>query len=227
LGALEVAAAAVQGDTISLQTAQEAMQKKALLYDKGGEEHYNVISAFIKSMRGSDPDAALYWVARMLEAGEDPLFIVRRMVIFASEDIGNADPRALQIALTVQQAIHFVGLPEARINLAQGVTYLATAPKSNASYLGIDEALAEVRKSGALPVPKHIRNAPTKLMKQLDYGKGYKYAHNYQDGFAEQSHLPEQISEKKYYRPTERGYEKLITERMDRLRNGVNGETSK
>ena len=227
LGALEVAAAVVQGDTISLQTAQEAMQKKALLYDKGGEEHYNVISAFIKSMRGSDPDAALYWVARMLEAGEDPLFIVRRMVIFASEDIGNADPRALQIALTVQQAVHFVGLPEARINLAQGVTYLATAPKSNASYLGIDEALAEVRKSGALPVPKHIRNAPTKLMKQLDYGKGYKYAHNYQDGFAEQSHLPEQISEKKYYRPTERGYEKLITERMNHLRNGVNGETSK
>ncbi len=226
LGALEVAAAAVQGDTISLQTAQEAMQKKALLYDKGGEEHYNVISAFIKSMRGSDPDAALYWVARMLEAGEDPLFIVRRMVIFASEDIGNADPRALQIALTVQQAVHFVGLPEARINLAQGVTYLATAPKSNASYLGIDEALAEVRKSGALPVPKHIRNAPTKLMKQLDYGKGYKYAHDFQDGFAEQTHLPEQISGKKFYRPTDRGYEKLIAERMDYLRNKGVKETS-
>ncbi len=219
LGALEVAAAAVQKDAISLETAQEAMQKKALLYDKGGEEHYNVISAFIKSMRGSDPDAALYWLARMLEAGDDPLFLVRRMVIFASEDIGNADPRALQIALTVQQAVHFVGLPEARINLAQGVTYLATAPKSNASYIGIDEALAEVRKSGALPVPKHIRNAPTKLMKQLDYGKGYKYAHNYQDSFTEQTHLPEQIKEKRFYRSSDRGYEKIITERMKQLRN--------
>ncbi|MCF6265515.1 MAG: replication-associated recombination protein A [Desulfuromusa sp.] len=225
LGALEVAAAAVQGNVISLETAQEAMQKKALLYDKGGEEHYNVISAFIKSMRGSDPDAALYWLARMLEAGEDPLFLVRRMVIFASEDIGNADPRALQIALAVQQAVHFVGLPEARINLAQGVTYLATAPKSNASYLGIDEALAEVRKSGALPVPKHIRNAPTKLMKQLDYGKGYKYAHNYQEGFAEQTHLPEQIKGKCFYRSSNRGYEKLITERMSQLKNGFDKET--
>ncbi len=225
LGALEVASAAVQGNSISLATAQEALQKKALLYDKGGEEHYNVISAFIKSMRGSDPDAALYWLARMLEAGEDPLFIVRRMVIFASEDIGNADPRALQIALTVQQAVHFVGLPEARINLAQGVTYLATAPKSNASYLGIDEALAEVRKSGALPVPKHIRNAPTKLMKQLDYGKGYKYAHNYQEGFAEQTHLPEQIKGKCFYRSSNRGYEKLITERMSQLKNRFDKET--
>jgi len=224
LGALEVAASASQDNSISLKTAQEAMQKKALLYDKGGEEHYNVISAFIKSMRGSDPDAALYWLARMLEAGEDPLFIVRRMVIFASEDIGNADPRALQIALTVQQAVHFVGLPEARINLAQGVTYLATAPKSNASYIGIDEALAEVRKSGALPVPKHIRNAPTQLMKQLDYGKGYKYAHNYQDGFAEQTHLPEQIKDKCFYRSSKRGYEKIITERMGQLKNGLNKE---
>ncbi len=224
LGALEVSAAAAQNNAVSHETALEALQKKALLYDKGGEEHYNVISAFIKSMRGSDPDGAIYWLARMLEAGEDPLFIVRRMVIFASEDIGNADPRALQIALAVQQAVHFVGLPEARINLAQGVTYLATAPKSNASYLGIDEALAEVRKSGALPVPKHIRNAPTKLMKQLDYGKGYKYAHNYQDGFAEQSHLPDEISKKVFYRPTERGYEKMITERMGQLKKGLNKE---
>jgi putative ATPase len=226
LGTLEVAAATVQGDTITLETVQDAMQKKALLYDKGGEEHYNVISAFIKSMRGSDADAALYWLARMLEAGEDPLFIVRRMVIFASEDIGNADPRALQIALAVQQAVHFIGLPEARINLAQGVTYLATAPKSNASYVGIDEALAEVRKSGALPVPKHIRNAPTQLMKQLDYGKGYKYAHNYQDGFTEQTHLPDQLAGKNYYRSSNQGYEKIITERMNHLRNRATKETS-
>ena len=176
-------------------------------------------------MRGSDPDGAMYWLARMLEAGEDPLFIVRRMVIFASEDIGNADPRALQMALTVQQAVHFVGLPEARINLAQGVTYLATAPKSNASYLGINAALAEVRESGALAVPKQIRNAPTKLMKQLGYGNGYKYAHNYQDGFAEQTHLPDKIATKVFYRPTERGYEKIITERMNRLRSGEVKET--
>jgi putative ATPase len=226
LGTLEVAAATIQGNTITLETVQDAMQKKALLYDKGGEEHYNVISAFIKSMRGSDADAALYWLARMLEAGEDPLFIVRRMVIFASEDIGNADPRALQIALAVQQAVHFIGLPEARINLAQGVTYLATAPKSNASYVGINEALAEVRKSGALPVPKHIRNAPTQLMKQLDYGKGYKYAHNYQDGFTEQTHLPDQLAGKNYYRSSNQGYEKIITERMNHLRNRSTKETS-
>ncbi len=218
LGALEIAAATLQTDTITLQNAQEALQKKALLYDKGAEEHYNVISAFIKSIRGSDPDAALYWLARMLEAGEDPLFIVRRMVILASEDIGNADPRALQIAISVQQAIHFVGLPEARINLAQGVTYLATAPKSNASYLGIGAAQTEVRKSGALPVPKHIRNAPTELMKSLDYGKDYQYAHDHQDGYAQQAHLPEEIDKKVFYRPTDRGYEKLINERMAYLR---------
>jgi putative ATPase len=213
LGALEVAAAACK-NRITLSEAQEALQKKALSYDKGAEEHYNVISAFIKSLRGSDPDAALYWLARMLEAGEDPLFIVRRMVIFASEDVGNADPRALQIALAVQQAVHFVGLPEARINLAQGVTYLATAPKSNASYLGIKEAQAEVRQSGALPVPKHLRNAPTGLMKELGYGQGYKYAHDFQQGFADQTHLPEQLVGRSFYRPSERGYEKTIRDRQ-------------
>ena len=213
LNTLEVAAAGASG-TITLEGVQDALQKKALLYDKGAEEHYNVISAFIKSMRGSDPDGALYWLARMLEAGEDPLFIVRRMVIFASEDVGNADPRGLQIALAVQQAVHFVGMPEARINLAHGVTYLATAPKSNASYLGIDNALAEIRKSGALPVPLHIRNAPTRLMKDLGYHKGYKYAHDFTDGVADQQHLPDQLRGRVFYRPTERGYEKLIGERM-------------
>ena len=217
LGTLEITVSASHSDSISLAEAQEAMQKKALLYDKGAEEHYNVISAFIKSLRGSDPDAALYWLARMLEAGEDPLFIVRRMVILASEDIGNADPRALQVAMAVQQAVHFVGLPEARINLAQGVTYLATAPKSNASYIGIDKALKEVRKSGALPVPKHIRNAPTQLMKNLDYGKGYRYAHNFDTGYAEQTHLPIEIKDKAFYHPVDRGYEKTIKERMHRL----------
>lgn len=214
LGALEVAASTLKTGTIDLALAQESLQKKALLYDKGAEEHYNVISAFIKSMRGSDPDAALYWLARMLEAGEDLLFITRRMVVFASEDVGNADPRALQIALAVQQAVHFVGLPEARINLAQGVTYLATAPKSNASYVGIKQAQAEVRNSGALPVPKHIRNAPTRLMKELDYGKGYKYAHDHAGGVVQQDHLPDKIVGTKYYRPSDRGYEKMINERM-------------
>lgn len=227
LGALEVAAATAQDQEITQDIALDILQKKALLYDKGGEEHYNVISAFIKSMRGSDPDGAVYWLARMIEAGEDPLFIVRRMVIFASEDIGNADPRALQIAISVQQAVHFVGLPEARINLAQGVTYLATAPKSNASYVAINDALTEVRNSGALPVPKHLRNAPTKLMKQLDYGKGYKYAHSYQGGFAVQTHLPDDISEKKFYHPTERGYEKVIGERLAYLHNLSNKEEPK
>jgi putative ATPase len=214
LNTLEVAAAMAGAEEIDLETVQGALQKRALLYDKGAEEHYNIISAFIKSLRGSDPDGALYWLARMLEAGEDPLFIARRMVIFASEDVGNADPRALQMALAVQQAVHFVGLPEARINLAQGVTYLATAPKSNASYVGINEAQAEVRKSGALPVPLHIRNAPTQLMKELGYHQGYRYAHDYAGGIAAQEHLPEALAGCRFYRPTERGYEKLISERM-------------
>ena len=218
LGALEVAAATVANGQIDLDLAQESLQKKALLYDKGADEHYNVISAFIKSMRGSDPDAALYWLARMIEVGEDPLFIVRRMVIFASEDVGNADPRALQMALAVQQAVHFVGLPEARISLAQGVTYLATAPKSNASYVGIKQAQDEVRNSGALPVPKHIRNAPTKLMQELDYGKGYQYAHDHKGGVARQEHLPDTLVGTRYYRPTERGYEKMIGENREPLR---------
>jgi putative ATPase len=214
LNTLEVAAATAEGKTIDLTAVREALQKKALLYDKGAEEHFNVISAFIKSMRGSDPDGALYWLARMIEAGEDPLFIVRRMVIFASEDIGNADPRALQIAVATQQAVHFVGLPEGRINLAQAVTYLATAPKSNASYRGIDEALAEVRKSGALPVPLHIRNAPTRLMKDLGYGKDYRYAHDFEGGYVAQHYLPEALQGRRFYRPTGRGYEKMIGERQ-------------
>ncbi|MEJ2698268.1 MAG: replication-associated recombination protein A [Desulfuromonadales bacterium] len=214
LNTLELAAAITEDRTVDRETVQEALQKKPLLYDKGADEHYNVISAFIKSLRGSDPDGALYWLARMLEAGEDPLFIARRMVIFASEDIGNADPRALQLALAVQQAVHFVGLPEGRINLAQGVTYLATAPKSNASYMGLEMARAEVSKSGALPVPLHIRNAPTRLMKELDYGKGYRYAHDFAEGYALQEYLPEKLRGRSFYRPTDRGYEKMIGERM-------------
>ena len=198
---------------ITLKIAQEAMQRKALLYDKGGEEHYNVISAFIKSMRGSDPDAAVYWLARMLEAGEDPLFIARRMVIFASEDIGNADPSAVQVAVAVKDAFHFVGMPEGWIPLSQGVTYLASAPKSNASYKAYLSALEDVKEKGALEVPLHIRNAPTPLMKDLGYGKGYKYPHNH-GGHIEQTYLPEKLQDKEYYKPTENGFDKEIKERL-------------
>jgi putative ATPase len=215
LNTLETAARLARDAAITLETAREAVQKKPLLYDKGGEEHYNVISAFIKSLRGSDPDGALYWLARMLEAGEDPLFILRRMVILASEDIGNADPRALQMAVAALQGFQLVGLPEGRIILGQAVTYLATAPKSNASYVGIDAALAEVRKSGSLPVPLPIRNAPTRLMKELGYHKGYKYAHDYRDGYVAQQHLPDELAGRKFYEPTGHGYEKTIKERME------------
>ncbi|HPX62186.1 MAG TPA: replication-associated recombination protein A [Deltaproteobacteria bacterium] len=204
--------------SITLETVQEALQKKALLYDKGGEEHYNVISAFIKSMRASNPDAALYWLARMIEAGEDPMFILRRMIILASEDIGNADPRALQIVVSAMQAFQMVGMPEGRIIMGQAVTYLATAPKSNASYMGINEALAEVRKSGALPVPMHIRNAPTKLMKELGYNKGYQYDHDTEKGFSGQECLPEKLAGRKFYEPKGHGYEKNILERMEWLK---------
>src|SRR6185436_20066879 len=165
-----------------------ALQKKPLQYDKAGEEHYNVISAFIKSMRGSDADAALYWMMRMIEAGEDPLFIARRMVIFAAEDVGNADPRALQVAVAAKDAVHFVGLPEGRIPLAQAATYLASAPKSNASYKAMLAAAADVKQYGPRPVPLHLRNAPNPLMKGLGYGRDYKYAHDYEDQFVEQQH---------------------------------------
>ncbi len=218
LNTLETASRLAKEGTIDLEAVREAVQKKPLLYDTGGEEHYNVISAFIKAMRGSDADAALYWLARMLEAGEDPLFILRRMVILASEDIGNADPRALQVAVAALQGFQLVGLPEGRIVIAQAVTYLATAPKSNASYLGIDQALAEVRKSGALPVPLHIRNAPTRLMKDLGYHKGYRYAHDYEEGYVPQDYLPELLKGRRFYEPAGHGYEKLIMERMERLK---------
>lgn len=218
LGALENSALSGGSKVIDLPGIAEALQTRALSYDKGGEEHYNIISAFIKSLRGSDPDGAIYWLARMLDAGEDPLFIVRRMVVFASEDIGNADPRALQLVMATQQAVHFVGMPEARICLAQAVTYLASAPKSNASYVAIGKTLTEVRKSGALPVPKHLRNAPTSLLKALDYGKNYQYAHDFAAAVSDQQHLPDALKGERYYQPTDRGYEKLIGERLEYLR---------
>lgn len=218
-GAIRNGSSAKHARNISLATAQEALQKKAILYDKGGEEHYNVISAFIKSMRASDPDAALYWLARMLDAGEDPLFILRRMIILASEDIGNADPRALQVATSALQGFQFVGMPEGRIIMGQAVIYLATAPKSNASYAGIDAALAEVRKSGALPVPLHIRNAPTRLMKELGYHKGYRYDHDCDQGHSGQECLPEKLAGRRFYLPKGHGHEKYIMERMEWLRS--------
>jgi putative ATPase len=217
LNALENAATLVRKakhKKIQISHLQEALQRKPLQYDKAGEEHYNVISAFIKSLRGSDPDAALYWMMRMIEAGEDPLFIARRMIIFAAEDIGNADPQALQVAVAAKDAFHFVGLPEGRIPLAQAVTYLATAPKSNASYKAMLAAAQDVNEHGALPVPLHLRNAPTPLMKKLGYGKDYKYAHNFPDHLADQEHLPKELPGRKYYFPSESGYETQIEQRM-------------
>ena len=217
LNALEAAATLAQSQgqkQIDLTKLQEALQKTPLRYDKAGEEHYNVISAFIKSMRGSDPDAALYWMMRMLEAGEDPLFIARRMVIFAAEDIGNADPQALQIAIAAKDAFHFVGLPEGRIPLAQAVTYLASAPKSNASYTAMLAAGEDVRAHGALPVPLHLRNAPTPMMRDLGYGKDYKYAHDYEDHIVSQEHLPEELRNRRYYEPSDSGYEKKLKDRL-------------
>jgi putative ATPase len=201
--------------TISLAIAEEAMQRKALLYDKGGEEHYNIISALHKSLRGSDPDAALYWLARMLEAGEDPLYISRRMVRFASEDIGLADPQALNVALSSMQAFHFIGLPEGELALAEAAVYLATAPKSNALYLAYGKARADVKEKGALPVPLPIRNAPTKLMEELGYGKGYKYAHDFPEGVVEQDYFPQELGSRRYYYPTDRGMEKMISQRLE------------
>ncbi len=194
---------------------REALQKKSLLYDKSGEEHYNLISAFIKSMRGSNPDAALYWMARILEGGEDPLFIVRRMVVFASEDVGNADPMALSMAVAAKDAVHFVGMPEAVLHLSQAATYLACAPKSNASYRAYQEAHRAAVEHGTLPTPLHLRNAPTGLMRNLGYGKDYQYPHDKPDGFVVEDYLPEEISGRTFYRPTDRGYEKKIKERLE------------
>lgn len=212
-------------DVPEVQAALEsALERQPIPYDKNGEEHYSVVSAFIKSIRDSDPHAGLYYLARMLEGGEDPLFIVRRLVILASEDVGNADPRALQIAIAVKDAVDFVGMPEARINLAQAVTYLAMAPKSNAAYAGIGEAISEVRKSGALPVPMHLRNAVTGLMKKEGYGKNYSYAHNQVGQRAKQTHLPDSLVGTRFYEPKEVGLEIQIKEKLDRLNPDFEGK---
>jgi putative ATPase len=189
------------GIVITDEIVMTIAQQRIALYDKTGEQHYDIISAFIKSMRGSDPNGAIYWLARMIEGGEDVKFIARRMIIFASEDIGNANPTALVLANAVFEAVNKIGYPEARIILAQGVTYLASSHKSNASYMAIEEALGVVQKEGDLPVPLHVRNAPTGLMKRLGYGKDYKYAHSYEGNFTEQEFLPEKIKGTKFYDP--------------------------
>jgi putative ATPase len=208
------------GRLVTRAFVEEAIQKKALQYDKSGEEHYNIISALHKSLRGSDPDAALYWLGRMLMAGEDPLYIARRLIRFASEDVGNADPRALTVAVDAMQAYHFLGSPEGELALAQAVVYLATASKSNALYVGYGQVRATIEKTGSLPVPLHIRNAPTKLMKELEYGKGYLYAHDFTDAYIPQEYLPDELRGKggRFYRPTDRGYEKIIGERIEQWR---------
>ncbi len=230
LGALEVAAeiaARAPDRRITVEHVMEAAQRRALRYDRQGEEHYNVVSAFIKSMRGSDPDAALYYLVRMLEAGEDPLFIARRMVIFAAEDIGNADPRALQVAIAVKDAVHFVGMPEGRIPLAQGVTYLATAVKSNASYVALNRATEDVRATGTLPVPLHLRNAPTGLMRSLGYGEAYRYPHDAPGHFVAEDYLPDELRGHRYYEPGDQGAEREIAERLGAWRAEVERERTK
>jgi putative ATPase len=221
LNLLEFAATAapMQPETcirmLDVPQLEHLIQRRALLYDKTGEEHYNLISALHKSMRNSDPDAAIYWVARMVEAGEDPLYIARRLIRFASEDIGNADPQALVVAIAAKDATHFLGLPEANTALAQAAIYLATAPKSNAVYAAYNAAAADAHTQAADPVPLHLRNAPTKLMKQLEYGKGYEYAHDEPDAIAAMDCLPSSLAGRKYYRPSERGFEREIKRRLD------------
>jgi putative ATPase len=212
-------------DTRALDVAvlADLIERRALLYDKAGDEHYNIISALHKSIRNSDADAGLYWLARMLEAGEDPLYIARRLVRFASEDIGNADPRALQLAIAAKDATHFLGMPECNTALAQLVTYLSAAPKSNAVYLAYGLAAKDALRDEAAPVPLHLRNAPTKLMKDLDYGKDYKYAHDEPGAVADMSCLPEGLAHKRYYEPTERGLEPKLREALERARQRRQG----
>ena len=222
LSALELAAA--PGEPITLALVEEALQATVLRHDKTGDQHYDVVSAFIKSLRGSDPDAALYWMCRMLEAGESPRFILRRMLIFAAEDVGNADPQALQVAAAAAQAFEWVGLPEGAIPMAQACTYLATAPKSNASYVALGEAQRAVREGGALEVPLHLRNAPTALMKAFGHGEGYRYAHDYEGAQVAQRHLPEALEDRSFYHPSDRGYEAEIRRRLEGWRQAKKKE---
>jgi putative ATPase len=218
LSTLELAAAlADDGERLTRERIEAALQRKAMRYDKAGEEHFNVISALHKSLRDSDVQAGLYWLARMLEAGEDPLYVARRLVRFASEDVGLADPRALAQAIAAQQAVHFIGMPEGSLALAQAVVYLAAAPKSNALYRAYGAAAEDARRTDGEPVPLHIRNAPTRLMKTLGYGRGYEYAHDHDDAIVAQSHLPESLEGRVYYEPSERGFEERLGARMAEL----------
>lgn len=203
---------------ITVHAAEEASQRRRLRYDAAGEEHYNQISALHKSLRDSDPDGALYWLARMLAAGEDPLYIARRLIRFASEDVGIADPQAISIAVSCRDAYHMLGSPEGELALVEAAVYLATAPKSNALYRAYNEVMRDIEKTGSLPVPLHIRNAPTRLMRELDYGKGYQYAHDDAQGLVDQEHLPEELSGRRYYLPTNRGYEALVKDRLIKWR---------
>jgi len=218
LNTLEIAALSTPPDEtgrrlITLPVIEDAMQKRAVQYDKAGEQHYDLISALHKSMRDSDPDAAIYWVAMMLEGGEDPLYIARRMIRFASEDIGMADPQALVIAMAAQQAVHFIGMPEGNLALAEAAVYLATAPKSNSLYAAYSKVQEAIKRGASESVPMNIRNAPTQLMKDMGYGKGYKYAHDYPGHRVEQQHLPDSLKDKKFYNPGVQGYENEIWQR--------------
>jgi putative ATPase len=221
LNCLETAAALAAKDgkcLISKELVGEVLQERTLRYDKSGEEHYNLISALHKSLRDSDPDGACYWLGRMLASGEDPLYLARRLIRFASEDVGVSDPRALDVALHCREAYHLLGSPEGELALYQAAVYLATAPKSNALYVTEKNVRAEIKRSGSLPVPLHLRNAPTKLMQDIGYGKGYQYAHDQQDALTAQEHLPEQLAGRNFYQPTERGYEAVVKERLMKWR---------
>ena len=221
LNALEMAVVAAEPDAegqrrVTVDGIADALQRRTPQYDKAGDSHYDTISAFIKSVRGSSPDGALYWLARMLEAGEDPMFIARRLVILAAEDVGLANPGALPVAVAAQQAVHFVGLPEGRIPLAEATVYLATSPKSNAAYMGLERALDDVRGRPHEPVPLHLRNAVTGLMRGMGYGAGYKYSHDYEGHFEAQEYLPPELSDRRYYEPSDQGSEAAIAERLRR-----------
>ena len=219
LNALELAALTTTPDDkgkrqITLATIEDAVQNRALRYDKDGDEHFDIISALHKSMRGSDPDASLYWLARMLEAGEDPMYVARRLIRFASEDVGMADPQALVIAMAAQQAVHFIGMPEGNLALAEATVYMATAPKSNSLYQAYSRVREEIKKGKIEPVPLHLRNAVTPLMKDMGYGEDYKYAHDYPDNFVEQQNLPDSLQDKQFYTPSEQGFEKEVVDRL-------------
>lgn len=215
---LVVETASREDSPVTAEKVKEILQRRSLMYDKGGEEHYNIISALHKSIRNGDADAAVYWLVRMLEGGEDPMYIARRLVRAASEDIGNADPQALVFAVAVQQTVHFIGMPEGGVPLAQLVTYLAAAPKSNAAYKGYGEAVREVRQGDNPGVPLHIRNAPTRLMKDLGYGRGYQYAHDFEDQTAAMECLPEALAGRRFYEPKDVGFEKEMRERLEKMK---------